>query len=198
MNKKVITEAVFLTSILVIFIVAVIIGPMDKGKDSDGVPAAQKGISTYHQSTLPTLNTNSTSSNVVDASTTSDKYEMSEPFALKVRGYGNPMLNPAMWMNPMTWMNPANYMNLMHPSTWMNPANYMQMMNPMAYMSMMYPMMGMMNPTAMMNPMMGGNLAGNTQIGGLSNPTISIPNVMNPEQYEEWYNKQQEKLNESN
>ena len=122
--------------------------------------------------------------------------KMPEPFSLKVRGYqGNPMFNPAMWSNPMTWMNPANYMNLMHPSTWMNPTNYMNMMNPVAYMNMMlYPMMYMTNPMAMMS----GGYAGNAHMGMHNNSASTIPNVMNPEQYEAWYNKQQQKFNENN
>jgi hypothetical protein len=108
----------------------------------------------------------------------------------------NPMMgimNPHM-MNSM--MNPMAYMNMMNPMMgMMNPM--MGMMNPM--MGMMNPMMGMMNPMMGMNmmyPMMGmmgpmmGPMSGGMGVGG-ANSMGQIPGgqMMDPKQYEQWFNQ---------
>ena len=95
------------------------------------------------------------------------------------------MMDPNMYMN---MMNPAMYMNMMGPM--MNPAMYMNMMGPM--MGMMNPMMGMMNPMmGMMNPMMGMmNPAAMT--GGYN--TNSMGQMMDPKQYENWFNQWNEMM----
>ncbi len=224
--KKFLTQAVFIIPLLVIIATPIFLdlqGGMPSFLDFQDKESAQ-GTKSSSDANLAYSKPSTGAASVLNYPDTGDKYAMSEPFALKYlsRGYGNPMLNPAMWMNPMTWMNPANYMGLMNPMTWMNPANYMQMMNPMAYMSMMYSMMGPMmamagpmmggmggsgnpmmnpamwiNPMTMMNPMMGEGRGGNPQMGVTTTPPISIPNVMDPKQYEQWYNEQQEKQNQS-
>ena len=109
-------------------------------------------------------------------------------------------------MGPMmNMMNPAMYMGMMGPMMgMMNPmmmGPMMGMMNPMMMGSMMGPMMGMMNPMTMMNPMnmmnpmsmmgpmMGGAHGGNSYGG--SNPMTSM---MNPGQYEQWFNQMTEMM----
>ena len=206
--KKLLTQAVFIIPLLVIIAAPIFLefqGGMPRFLDFQAKESVQ-GTRSSSDANLSYKNTSTGAAIKLNYSNNSDKYAMSEPFALKYtsHGYGHPMFNPAMWMNPMTWMNPGNYMSLMYPMVWMNPANYMQMMNPLAYMNMMYSMMGMMNPAmwtnpmAMMNPMMNGGTGGNSPIGATTNQPNSIPNVMDPKQYEQWYNDQQKKLNQNN
>lgn len=84
----------------------------------------------------------------------------------------------------MQYMNPMMVM--------MNP-NMMGAMNPMMYMNMMYPMMGMMGP--MMNPMsMMGPMVNPMMMGGTGSAGGNPMNMMNPKQYELWFNQMTEMM----
>ncbi|MDW3094225.1 MAG: hypothetical protein R8G33_00980 [Gammaproteobacteria bacterium] len=104
----------------------------------------------------------------------------------------NPFMNSMGGMGGM--MNPAMYMNMMYPM--------MGMMGPM--MGMMGPMMGgmggmnMMNPMGMMGPMMGGmgGMGGMNMMNPMGmmggsgyNNANPMGQMMNPEQYTDWFNQ---------
>ncbi len=77
--------------------------------------------------------------------------------------------------------------------TMMDPHAVGSMTNPTTMMQMMHQIMAM--PMQIIAPMMNGNLRLDSHI-----PTDlpgTIPNVMGPKQYEEWYNKQQKKLEQN-
>ena len=99
------------------------------------------------------------------------------------------MMNPMTMMNPMMgMMNPAMMMNMMYPAMgMMGPMMGMMgpMMNPMGMMGGMGGM-NMMNPMGMMGGMNSMNPMG--MMGGANNAN-PMGNMMNPEQYTDWFNQ---------
>ena len=100
----------------------------------------------------------------------------------------NPMMNSmGGMMNPMMgMMNPAMYMNMMYPMMgMMGPMMGMMgpMMNPM---SMMGPMM---NPMGMMGGMGGMNMMNPMGMMGGATNANPMGQMMNPEQYTNWFNQ---------
>lgn len=103
----------------------------------------------------------------------------------------NPMMSSmGGMMNPMTMMNPM--MSMMGPM--MNPAMMMGMMGPM--MGMMGPMMNpmgmmgpMMNPMGMMGGMGGMNMMNPMGMMGGTTNANPMGQMMNPEQYTNWFNQ---------
>ena len=112
MKKRAFTEAVFLTSVLAIIAVVVIMQFMGNEKDSDSAQVSQNSTSAYHESILPSLNTNKSSVNAIKAAQASDKYAMPEPFAAanNLFGFSYPISKS---MDPNTWM--QMMMNMMNP-----------------------------------------------------------------------------------
>ncbi len=146
-------------------------------------------------------------------------YSMPEPFANNaMHGMTYSMrksMDPNTWIQMMTsMMNPhsaspfamcascheeediARYQKQFGPmmqSMWgsyaamMDPHAMGQMMNPTTMTQMMHQMMAM--PMQMMMPMMGMNPHASLPVL----PNNSIPNVMDPKEYEKWYHEQQKK-----
>lgn len=127
-------------------------------------------------------------------------------------------MDPKTWMQMMTtMMNPhgtsteamcaschegedlARYQNqfgpMMQPSwnqykAMMDPHAMGAMMNPMMMTQMMHQMAAI--PMQMMMPMMmNSGLGMNPHMGIPTTPSATVPKVMDPKQYEEWYNEQQ-------
>ena len=79
--------------------------------------------------------------------------------------------------------------------TMMDPHAMGAIMNPAMMNQMMHQMMTI--PMQMMMPMMNGGPGMNLHMGMPINPSASVPKMMDPKQYAEWYNEQQKKLDQS-
>lgn len=211
--SKLLKQALFVIPIAAIIAVPVVLH-LKNINVKDVVDSSATTNSNYSTPMFPNMNPVGVSSKERD-------YAMPEPFsaddAFGMTYTMRKSMDPKTWMQMMTnMMNPhgsspeamcaschqgedlARYQKQFGPmmsSSWnqyksmMDPHTMGSNMNPAMMTQMMHQMMAI--PMQMMMPMMYSGYGMNPHMGIPTYPSMSVPKVMDPMQYENWYNEQQ-------